>query len=191
MKVGKRMSGARRATMVLSALLAAGSAWAAAPPAGSPNPASRTAPEVRIKMLERRVAELEQRTQPELGTQMLLLELRHDRLWWAGEAGNWNLAYYMAGEMGEAVQGIVETNGDAAELQPQKLSEVMPAMLNAPLKNLMDAIGSHDKAKFARAYDDLSAACTGCHRVAGNPMLVIQRPKTPLLDDLHYAPKEH
>jgi len=27
--------------------------------------------------------------------------------------------------------------------------------------------------------------------VAGNPMLVIQRPKTPLLDDLHYAPKEH
>lgn len=185
------MSGARLAVIALSALLAAGSAWAAAPPADSPNPASRSQPEARIKVLEQRVAELEKRTQPELGTQMLLLELRHDRLWWAGDAGNWNLAYYMAGEMGEAVQDIVETNGDAAELQPQKLSEVMPAMLNAPLKNLMDAIGSHDKTKFARAYDALSAACTGCHRVAGNPMLVIQRPKTPLLDDLHYAPGGH
>lgn len=121
---------------------------------------------------------------------MLLLELRHDRLWWAGSAGNWNLAYYyMDGELDEAVQGIIETNGDAAELQPQKLCKVMRAMLNAPLKNLQDAIGTHDKARFARAYDDLSAACTGCHAVAGNPILIIGRPVTPLLDDLRYAPE--
>ncbi|HET7557027.1 MAG TPA: hypothetical protein VFK08_03005 [Rhodanobacteraceae bacterium] len=178
------MSVARGVCVGLGLALVVGVAWAASP---RPDRSS----EARIKALEQRVAELEKRTQPELGNQMLLLELRHDRLWWAGEAGNWNLAYYMAGEIGEAVQGIIETNGDAAELQPQKLSEVMPAMLDAPLKNLMDAIGTHDKAKFARAYDDLSAACTGCHRVAGNPMLVIQRPKTPLLDDLRYAPGEH
>ncbi|HET7557860.1 MAG TPA: hypothetical protein VFK08_07275 [Rhodanobacteraceae bacterium] len=178
------MSVARCVCVALGLALAVGVARAA-----SPRP-DRSA-EARIKALEQRVAELERHTQPELGNQMLLLELRHDRLWWAGEAGNWNLAYYMAGEMGEAIQGIVESNGDAAELQPQKLSEVMPAMLDAPLKNLMEAIGTHDKAKFARAYDDLSAACTGCHRVAGNPMLVVQRPKTPLLDDLRYAPGEH
>lgn len=143
----------------------------------------------RIAQLERRIAELEKRTQPELGQQMLLLELRHDRLWWAGEAGNWNLVYYMAGEIGEALDAIEQSNGDAPQLAPQKLSEIMPAMSNVPLKNLQDAIGTHDKAKFARAYDDLSAACTGCHTVAGNPMLVIGRPRTPLLDDLHYAPE--
>ena len=153
-------------------------------------PAADSTRSARVHALEQRIMELEKRTQPELGQQMLMLELRHDRLWWAGEAGNWNLAYYMAGELGEDIQGIVETNGDAAELQPQKLSEVMPAMLNAPLKNLMDAIGTHDKTKFAKAYDDLSAACTGCHRVAGNPMLIIQRPRTPILDDLRYAPAQ-
>jgi hypothetical protein len=177
------MSALRLVCVASGLTLLAGLAWAA-PPQRAP---AATA-DARIHALEQRIAELEMRTQPELGDQMIILELRHDRLWWAGEAGNWNLAYYMAGEMGEAVQGIVETNGDAAELQPQKLSEVMPAMLNAPLKNLKDAIGTHDKAKFARAYDDLSAACTGCHRVAGNPMLVIQRPRTKLLDDLRYAP---
>lgn len=170
-------------TIVLSAACALSGAIALA---ASPHAQSRDA---RIKALEQRVAELEKRTQPELGNQMLILELRHDRLWWAGEAGNWNLAYYMAGEMGESIQGIIETNGDATALQPQKLSEIMPAMLNAPLKNLMYAIGTRDKAKFAKAYDDLSAACTGCHRVAGNPMLVIGRPKTPMLDDLQYAPE--
>lgn len=145
----------------------------------------------RIKSLEQRVAQLERNTQPELGDQMMLLEMRHDRLWWAAQAGNWNLAYYMAGEMGEAIHGIVETNGEAAELQPQKLSEIMPEMLNGPLQGVMDAIGTHDGKKFAKAYDDLSAACTGCHRVAGNTMLIIQRPRTPLLDDLRYEPEGH
>lgn len=178
------MGATRLALVALGMMLAAGMARAAPP-------RTDAQADARIHALEQRIAELERLARPELGQQMLLLELRHDRLWWAGEAGNWNLAYYMAGELGEAVQGIVETNGDAAELQPQKLSEVMPAMLNVPLKNLMDAIGAHDKAKFAKAYDELSAACTGCHRVAGNPMLVIQRPKTPTLDDLRYAPGEH
>ncbi|MGH8164411.1 MAG: hypothetical protein ACREP1_08770, partial [Rhodanobacteraceae bacterium] len=105
-------------------------------------PKTNAALETRIAQLEQRFAELEKRTQPELGQQMLLLELRHDRLWWAGEAGNWNLAYYMAGEIGEALQAIEKTNGDAAELQPQKLSELMPAMLNTPLKNLQEAIAT-------------------------------------------------
>ena len=181
------MDDLRVAMTGLGAVCALSSAIAFAAPEHA-RKSSDAAMAAQIKALEQRIGELEKRTQPELGQQMLLLELRHDRLWWAGEAGNWNLAYYMAGELGEAVQGIVETNGDAAELQPQKLSKIMPAMLNAPLKNLMDAIGTHDKAKFARAYDDLSAACTGCHRVAGNMMLLIGRPKTPILDDLQYVP---
>lgn len=180
------MNGLRVSVAMVAACLLVGSGALAAQQPSKPMPDVSQA--ARIKALEQRIAELEKRTQPELGQQMLLLELRHDRLWWAGEAGNWNLAYYMAGELNEAVQGIIETNGDAAELQPQKLSVVMPAMLTAPMKGLLDAIGTHDKAKFAKAYDDLSAACTGCHGVAGNPMLVIGRPKTPLLDDLHYAP---
>ncbi len=174
--------------LVLAGACATASVIAVAATPFASRPAADSAQSARIHALEQRIIELEKRTQPELGQQMLMLELRHDRLWWAGDAGNWNLAYYMAGELGEDIQGIVETNGNAAELQPQKLSEVMPAMLNAPLKNLMDAIGKHDKAKFAKAYDDLSVACTGCHRVAGNPMLIIQRPRTPILDDLRYAP---
>jgi hypothetical protein len=170
-----------------AACAATGALAFAAPPAG-PESAGDSNQAARVQALEQRIVDLEKRTQPELGQQMLMLELRHDRLWWAGQASNWNLAYYMAGELGEDIQDIVETNGDAAELQPRKLSEVMPAMLSAPLKNLMDAIGTHDKARFAKAYDDLSAACTGCHRAAGNPMLIIQRPGTPILDDLRYAP---
>lgn len=171
------------AAAALAACLA-GAACAATP--GRQDDVSRLAAE--IAALKAQVAALQAQAHPELGQQMLELQLRHDRLWWAGEAGNWNLAYFMVGELGEALRGIEQSNGDAAELQPQKLSEVMPSMMNPAIARVQDALARQDKTAFAKAYDDLSAACTACHELAGNPMLVIQRPRTPLLDNLRYAP---
>lgn len=153
-------------------------------------PASASDPEAgEVAALKAEIARLEQRTPaPELGQQMLELQIRHDRLWWAGEAGNWNLAYYMVSELGEALRGIEETNGDAPELQPQKLSDVMPAMMNPAIRNVQEALAKKDKAAFASAYDRLSASCNACHATAGVEFLHIQRPQTPLMDNLRYAP---
>ena len=142
-----------------------------------------------VATLKAQVAQLQrQHPAPELGQQMLELQIRHDRLWWAGQSGNWTLAYFMVGELGEAMRGIEQTNGDAAELQPEKLSELMPSMMNPAIKGVQEALARQDKAAFAKAYDNLSASCTACHEVAGNTFLIMQRPKTPLLDNLRYAP---
>lgn len=142
-----------------------------------------------IATLKARIAELERRMPaPELGQQMLELQIRHDRLWWAGQAGNWNLAYYMVGELGETLQGIAETNGEAPELQPEKLSDVMPAIMDPAIAGMKAALAKKDKAEFARAFDRLSASCNACHATAGVQFLHIQRPQTPLLDNLRYAP---
>jgi hypothetical protein len=154
-----------------------------APPARAANPA------VDVAALQAKVAELEKRIPPpELGQQMLELQIRHDRLWWAGKAGNWNLAYYMVSELGEALRGIEQTNGDAPELQPDKLSEVMPAIMDPAIRNVQAALAKKDSAAFATAYDGLSASCNACHAKAGVAFLHIQRPRTPLLDNLRYAP---
>lgn len=159
------------------ALIAAGSTPAAA------------SDSARIAALEAKIDALEHRLQPpELGNQMLELQIRHDRLWWAGEAGNWNLAYYMAGELGEALHGIEETNGEAPQVQPEKLSEVMPAIMNPAIKGVQSALEKKDKTAFAKAYDHLSASCNACHALAGVGFVHIQRPKTPLLDNMRYAP---
>ncbi|HET7610730.1 MAG TPA: hypothetical protein VFK29_02975 [Rhodanobacteraceae bacterium] len=152
-------------------------------------PSAGTAEAGEVAALEAKVAQLEQRiAAPELGQQMLELQIRHDRLWWAGKAGNWNLAYYMVSELGEALRGIEETNGEAPELQPQKLSEVMPAMMDPAIRNVQEALAKKDTAAFAQAFDRLSASCNACHATAGVEFLHIQRPKTPLLDNLRYAP---
>jgi hypothetical protein len=160
----------------------------AAAGANAPPPPSHPVAE-QVKALQAQVRALGQRLRPpELGHQMLELQIRHDRLWWAGEAGNWNLAYFMVGELGEALRGIEASNGDAPELQPQKLSAVMPAVMNPAVQGLQQALARHDKADFERAFDRLSAACTACHAIAGDTFLHIQRPSTPLLDNLRYAP---
>ena len=163
--------------------------FAAAAQSSSPVPSQPVDLVSEVAALKAQVARLQrQHPTPELGQQMLELQIRHDRLWWAGQAGNWTLAYFMVGELGEAMRGIVRTNGDAAELQPEKLSEVMPSIMNPAIKGVQEALAKQDKAAFAKAYDKLSAACTACHQVAGNTFLIMQRPKTPLLDNLRYAP---
>jgi hypothetical protein len=125
---------------------------------------------------------------PELGQQMLELQIRHNRLWWAAKAGNWNLAYYMVSEIGEALRAIEKTNGDTPELQPQKLSELMPAIMNPAVRAVQQSLEQRNQAAFGRAYDKLSGACNACHAEAGVEFLHLQRPKTPMLDNLRYAP---
>lgn len=177
---GNRMRGGVAA--LIGCVLVVGVAIAAAQP---PAAASTSADALAAK-----IAELERRAPaPRLDAQMLELQIRHDRLWWAGDAGNWNLAYYMASELGETLQGIEETNGDAPELQPDRLSEVMPAIMDPAIRNMQSALAKRDKAAFAAAYDRLSAACNACHAKAGVAFLHIQRPRTLLLDNLRYAPE--
>ncbi|MEO5831228.1 MAG: hypothetical protein ABIQ36_11755 [Rhodanobacter sp.] len=160
-----------------------------AAPSSPPADSQQAALASEVAALKAQVAQLQQQhPAPELGQQMLELQIRHDRLWWAGQSGNWTLAYFMIGELGEAMRGIEQTNGDAPELQPEKLSELMPSMMNPAIKAVQDALAKQDKVAFAKAYDKLSAACTACHQVAGNTFLIMQRPKTPLLDNLRYAP---
>jgi cytochrome c553 len=156
--------------------------WLAAAP-----PASGDASE--IAALKRELAEMKKSAyHPELGEQMLGIQIRHARLWFAGQAQNWTLAAFELQELKEAFDAVVEQNPEHAIFQPQRLADILPALTKQPLLALRDAIDHGSKAEFERAYDGLSAACTGCHHVAGNDFLVIQRPTTPMLDNLRTAP---
>jgi hypothetical protein len=124
----------------------------------------------------------------ELGQQMLLLQIRHGRLWTAGENENWLLAHFQLAEINEALDDVVEQNGDDAALQPQQLSVVLPAIMKPAVTRLREAIDHQDRAAFESAYDGLSNACTACHQAADHGFLVIQRPQTPVLDNLKAQP---
>jgi hypothetical protein len=174
----------------LIAVMAIG-AGATAHAAETSSSASATADRAEIAALKKEIAELRKSAyHPELGEQMLGIQIRHARLWFAGQAQNWLLAAFELQEIKEAFDAVVEQNPDHAIFQPQRLADILPAMTKVPVTALRDAIDHASKAEFDKAYDGLSAACTGCHRVAGNDFLVIQRPKAPILDNLRTGPLE-
>jgi hypothetical protein len=120
----------------------------------------------------------------ELGQQMLGLQIRHARLWAAGENENWLLAQFQLAALNKALDEVAEQNGDHAALQPQRLADVLPAIMKPAVTQLRTAIDNRDRTAFETGYDALSAACSGCHQVAGHGFLIIQRPTTPVLDNL-------
>jgi len=161
------------------AVMLCGIVWGATPVSGG---------EAEIAALKKELAELKKSAyHPELGEQMLGIQIRHARLWYAGQAQNWTLAAFQLQQIREAFAAVVEHNPDHAIFQPQRLADILPAMTKGPVAALRDAIDHGDKAEFNKAYDGLSIACTGCHRTAGNDFLVIQRPTTPILDNLRVA----
>ena len=159
-----------------------------APAAAASPPSSGNGAE-EIAALKKEIAELKKSAyHPELGEQMLTIQIRHARLWFAGEAQNWTLAAFGLQEIKEAFEAVVEQNPEHAIFQPQRLADILPAMTKTPVVALRDAIDHGNKAEFEKAYDSLSAACTGCHKAAGNDFLIIQRPSAPILDNLRTAP---
>ena len=125
---------------------------------------------------------------PELGQQMLELQIRHARLWQPGVARNWMLMQFELAELRESLNGVVELNGDHAALQPNRLADVLPTFMDPALKQMQAAIDVRDGPGFDVAYDDVSKACTECHASADHAFLVIQRPQSPMLDNLKAAP---
>ena len=125
---------------------------------------------------------------PELGQQMLELQIRHARLWQPGVARNWMLMQFQLAELRESLNGVVELNGDHPALQPNRLADVLPTFMDPAIEQMQAAIDSQDGPAFDKAYDAVSQACTDCHASADHAFLVIQRPQSPVLDNLKAAP---
>jgi len=112
---------------------------------------------------------------PGLGEIMTFTQLRHAKLWMAGAAGNWDLAAYETDELEEGFQDVVTyhpTHKDA----PLPVSEILPAMTQAPLAALRAAISRRDQAAFEVAFDSLTAGCNSCHLALKFGFNVVRRP---------------
>src|SRR5262245_2957841 len=71
---------------------------------------------------------------PGLGEIMTLTQMRHAKIWFAGEARNWRLVDYELDELQEGLEDVVSfhpTHKDA----PLPLSELVPTMMDAPVRD--------------------------------------------------------
>ncbi len=96
--------------------------------------------------------------QPGLGTVMIEYGNRLARLWFAGNASNWDMAKYQLDEMTE-IQEVGETTRPARATALKAFEQVF-------LSKIDKAIASKDKAAFTQAMNDAVTGCNGCHAAA-------------------------
>jgi len=112
---------------------------------------------------------------PGLGEIMTLTQMRHSKLWFAGQAGNWPLAAYELDELNEGME-------DAATFHPthKDISLPIPGLIEKimkePIQKVEKAVASRDQAGFAEAFDQLTEGCNACHRATNFGFNVVTKP---------------
>jgi len=124
---------------------------------------------------------------PGLGEIMSATQMRHLKLWFAGQAENWPLASY---EIDELEEGFA----DAARFHPthksapRPLTELVPQFTDGPIAALRAAVAHRSTAEFAAAHDALTQGCNGCHAAAGFAFNVVRRPTANPYSNQEFAP---
>lgn len=156
----------RNTVPVLAVSLFAFLAGSAPAPTQTPNPAKSYSPGV---------AEI-----------MIMTQIRHAKLWFAGDARNWELADYQIDELKEGLEDLITYFPVYKDIPVGRMTEAtaMPAIADVEA-----AIKAKDRTKFGNAFDKLTAACNTCHQSANRPFIVVQRPATSPFSNQLFAPK--
>lgn len=124
---------------------------------------------------------------PGLGEIMTLQQMRHVKLWLAGDAGNWDLAAYELKELGEGFDDVIKFH-PAHEGSPVAPKDAIPRMVTVPLMDVQAAVDKKDSRAFEQAYDAFTKACNDCHQATNFSFNLVQRPATNPYPNQVFAP---
>lgn len=105
---------------------------------------------------------------PRLGDIMGAAQTRHQKLWMAGKAQNWELAAF---ELRQLKANLVEAAVFYSGIPIGNVATLEPA-----LQSLSDAIDAKDGRKFAKGLGELTDGCNACHRSLKRSFVVIKVP---------------
>ena len=125
---------------------------------------------------------------PGLGELMLLQQMRHAKLWFAGEAGNWKLAAYELDEIKEGFADIARLH-PTHKKAPVPIDQAIETIMTEPLDQMSKAIQAADRKAFAEAFDNLTQGCNSCHGATDYGFSVLQRPKSNPFPNQDFAAK--
>ncbi|MEH2487619.1 cytochrome family protein [Bradyrhizobium sp. AZCC 2230] len=109
------------------------------------------------------------------------IQPRHERIWRAVQAGDWDFAAYELGNL----RGAFGRLGRAHPMEENTpFTDMIESVTKKPLDDLKDAIHRRGDADFGKAYDELSDACNSCHQALNHGTIVIGRPTGASQSDL-------
>jgi len=123
---------------------------------------------------------------PKVSDIMGQTQLRHFKLWFAGSLGNWALANYEL----EQVRDSFDT---AATLYPTldgaPFAQRLKDESGPPLADVGKAVEARNTEDFVKAFERLTTACNGCHKVAHVGFIRIRVPTSSPFTNQSFPPE--
>ena len=117
---------------------------------------------------------------PHLSDIMVQQQMRHIKLSFAGDAGNWRLA-------DDEIDQLKDGFDDVAKLLGGDLAQ---QHVSGAISQLEKAVESKNHEAFVSAFDRLSAGCNACHHTLDHAFIVIQRPALLPYSDQNFSPQQ-
>ncbi len=117
---------------------------------------------------------------PHLSDIMAQQQMRHIKLWIAGDASNWALADYELDQLKDGFDDVDKLLGGGLAQQH----------VGGAISLLEKSIDTKDHQAFVSAFDRLSAGCNACHRTLDHAFIVIQRPALLPYSDQSFSPQQ-
>jgi hypothetical protein len=117
---------------------------------------------------------------PRLNDIMVQQQMRHIKLWFAGDTGNWPLADYELDQLKDGFDDVANLLG----------GELAQQHVGGAISGLEKAIDAKSREAFVSAFDRLSAGCNECHRTLDHAFIVIQRPALNPYSDQNFSPRQ-
>ena len=121
----------------------------------------------------------------EIADVMTKLQRHFNKLWFAGNEQNWELAGFYVHELEEAMHEI--SDGDVVEDNIQ-LSPMMEKYGLISIEELDKPIQEKNKEVFLNIYNQAIIACNNCHKLSQHSFIEITIPESPALDNQKYSP---
>ena len=115
----------------------------------------------------------------------MLVQPRHIRLYYAGQAKNWRLAAFQVNELRGALARVGRTIPNYRNIN---VDTAVASIFADKLKAVDAAVKAADSAQFTAAYGEMTTACNDCHKGMEHPFLVIKVPDAGNFPDQEFRP---
>jgi hypothetical protein len=110
------------------------------------------------------------------------IQPRHERLWQAGQDGNWDFAAYELGNLKGAFNRLGQAHPTEHDIS---FPDMITSVTGQPFEELNSAIRSKDSAAFGKAYADLTGSCNSCHQALNHGVVNIRVPSRTSASDMN------
>ncbi|HBR15050.1 MAG TPA: hypothetical protein DD723_05855 [Candidatus Omnitrophica bacterium] len=122
---------------------------------------------------------------PGLGEYMTTIQLHMAKLWFAGQAKNWDLAKFEVHEIEETMEVVANLNITRKDVN---ISSVIQSVLNSQIPDLEKAIQEKSLVKFETAYEQTVITCNSCHNAVGHQFIHVIKPTSPPVTNQKWEP---